>query len=112
MVLESGLLQERADRYELTGPLPPLAIPATLHDSLMARADLTPGPAPVGGGRVLVPAWAAAAGDVPLQACPDPGRGVSVAAQKHAAAVPPAHCRGVGGALSRDRRDPARAAGA
>src|SRR5262249_18430584 len=25
MVLESGLLQEREDRYELTGPLPPLA---------------------------------------------------------------------------------------
>jgi predicted ATPase len=39
MVLESGLLQERADRYELSGPLPPLAIPATLHDSLMARLD-------------------------------------------------------------------------
>jgi class 3 adenylate cyclase/predicted ATPase len=39
MVLESGLLQERGERYELTGPLPPLAIPATLHDSLMARLD-------------------------------------------------------------------------
>jgi TOMM system kinase/cyclase fusion protein len=39
MVLESGLLQERAERYELTNPLPPLAIPATLHDSLMARLD-------------------------------------------------------------------------
>jgi predicted ATPase len=39
MVLESGLLQERAERYELTGPLPALAIPATLHDSLMARLD-------------------------------------------------------------------------
>jgi predicted ATPase len=39
MVLESGLLQARAERYELTGPLPPLAIPATLHDSLMARLD-------------------------------------------------------------------------
>src|SRR5712692_6465820 len=39
MVLESGLLQEREDHYELTGPLPPLAIPATLHDSLMARLD-------------------------------------------------------------------------
>jgi predicted ATPase len=33
------LLQEREERYELTGPLPPLAIPATLHDSLMARLD-------------------------------------------------------------------------
>jgi len=39
MVLESGLLQEQEDRYELTGPLPPLAIPDTLHDSLMARLD-------------------------------------------------------------------------
>jgi predicted ATPase len=39
MVLESGLLQERAERYELTGPLPPLAIPTTLHDSLMDRLD-------------------------------------------------------------------------
>src|SRR5207247_10461586 len=39
MVLESGLLQEREDRYALTGPLLPLAIPTTLHDSLMARLD-------------------------------------------------------------------------
>ncbi len=39
MVLESGLLQEREDRYDLTSPLPPLAIPATLHDSLLARLD-------------------------------------------------------------------------
>jgi class 3 adenylate cyclase/predicted ATPase len=39
MVLESDLLEEREERYALTGPLPPLAIPATLHDSLMARLD-------------------------------------------------------------------------
>jgi TOMM system kinase/cyclase fusion protein len=39
MVLESGLLQEREERYELSGPLPRLAIPTTLHDSLMARLD-------------------------------------------------------------------------
>ncbi len=39
MVLESDLLQEHENRYELTGSLPPLAIPATLHDSLMARLD-------------------------------------------------------------------------
>jgi class 3 adenylate cyclase/predicted ATPase len=38
-VLESGLLREHADHYELTGPLPALAIPATLQDSLMARLD-------------------------------------------------------------------------
>jgi class 3 adenylate cyclase/predicted ATPase len=39
MILESGLVREEADRYRLTGPLPPLAIPATLQDSLMARLD-------------------------------------------------------------------------
>jgi predicted ATPase len=39
MILESGLLQAQEDRYELTGPLPPLAIPTTLHDSLKARLD-------------------------------------------------------------------------
>ena len=38
-VLESGLLRETQEHYELTGPLPPLAIPATLHNSLMARLD-------------------------------------------------------------------------
>ena len=38
-VLELGLLTDAGDHYELTGPLPPLAIPATLHDSLMARLD-------------------------------------------------------------------------
>ncbi len=39
MVLESGLLSEGNDRYELAGPLPPLAIPSTLQDSLTARLD-------------------------------------------------------------------------
>jgi predicted ATPase len=39
MVLESGVLREREDDYELTGPLPPLAIPAMLHDALIARLD-------------------------------------------------------------------------
>src|SRR6266498_2767502 len=39
MVLETDLLREHEDHYELTGPLPPLAIPTTLHDSLMARLD-------------------------------------------------------------------------
>ena len=38
-VLESGLLRDAGDRYELAGPLPPLAIPSSLHDSLMARLD-------------------------------------------------------------------------
>jgi len=39
MVLESGLLTEADGQYRLTGPLPALAIPSTLHDSLMARLD-------------------------------------------------------------------------
>jgi class 3 adenylate cyclase/tetratricopeptide (TPR) repeat protein len=38
-LLESGLLRETTDRYVLHGPLPPLAIPATLHASLVARLD-------------------------------------------------------------------------
>jgi class 3 adenylate cyclase/predicted ATPase len=38
-VLESGLLREEVDRYVLDGPLPPLAIPTSLHGSLMARLD-------------------------------------------------------------------------
>src|SRR5262249_8115369 len=38
-VLEAGILVEDAEGYRLDGPLPPLAIPATLHDSLMARLD-------------------------------------------------------------------------
>src|SRR4029434_1711951 len=39
-VVESGLLTAVNDHYELRGPLPPLAIPATLQDSLMARLDI------------------------------------------------------------------------
>ncbi|MFQ5973543.1 MAG: AAA family ATPase, partial [Alphaproteobacteria bacterium] len=38
-VLETGLLEERGDRYVLDGPLPALAIPTTLEDTLMARLD-------------------------------------------------------------------------
>ncbi|MCP4257774.1 MAG: AAA family ATPase [Planctomycetes bacterium] len=39
MVRDSGLLIEKEERYELSSPLPPLAIPATLQGSLMARLD-------------------------------------------------------------------------
>lgn len=39
MVIESGALREQADRYVLAQPLPPLGIPATLRESLMARLD-------------------------------------------------------------------------
>ena len=38
-VLEAGFLRDAGDHYALEGPLPPLAIPSTLHDSLMARLD-------------------------------------------------------------------------
>jgi predicted ATPase len=38
-LLESGHLHATGDQYVLTGVLPALAIPPTLHDSLMARLD-------------------------------------------------------------------------
>ena len=38
-VLESGLLKEDTDAWRLDGPLPPLAIPSSLHDSFIARLD-------------------------------------------------------------------------
>ena len=37
-VIESGVLREEADAHCLDGPLSALAIPTTLHDSLMARS--------------------------------------------------------------------------
>lgn len=42
MVLESGLVAEKENRYELTRPVTSLAIPDTLYDSLMARLDQFP----------------------------------------------------------------------
>jgi class 3 adenylate cyclase len=38
-VVESSLLRDTAEPYALAGPLPPLAVPATLQDSLLARLD-------------------------------------------------------------------------
>lgn len=38
-ILESNLLREEQGRYVLAGPLPPLAVPTSLQDSLMARLD-------------------------------------------------------------------------
>jgi class 3 adenylate cyclase/tetratricopeptide (TPR) repeat protein len=38
-VIESGLLKEERDHYSMVAPLPALAIPSTLRDSLMARLD-------------------------------------------------------------------------
>jgi predicted ATPase len=38
-LLVEELVREEAERYVLTGPLPLLAIPTTLQDSLMARLD-------------------------------------------------------------------------
>src|SRR5437667_10008638 len=39
MVLESDLVREQDEHYQLAGPLPPFAIPSTLQDSLTARLD-------------------------------------------------------------------------
>jgi predicted ATPase len=41
-LLESGLLREESDGWVLTGPLQEFAIPATLHDSLLARLERLP----------------------------------------------------------------------
>ncbi len=38
-VIESGILSDAGNHFVLSGPLPPFAIPSTLHDSLMARLD-------------------------------------------------------------------------
>jgi class 3 adenylate cyclase/tetratricopeptide (TPR) repeat protein len=38
-VIESGLVRDAGDRWEPEAALRPVAIPATLHDSLMARLD-------------------------------------------------------------------------
>jgi len=41
-LINSGVLRETAERYELDGPLSSVAIPATLQESLMARLDRLP----------------------------------------------------------------------
>ncbi len=138
MVLESGIVREQDGSYALTGPLPPLAIPTTLHDSLMARLDrlatvkevaqmgatlgrefsyelihaVSPGDETnlaastdeAGGSRSALPAGAAAAGTLHLQACLDSGRGLSVVAQEQTAAVSPTDCPRVRRAISGDRK--------
>jgi class 3 adenylate cyclase/predicted ATPase len=38
-VVESGVLDEAGDHYQIMGPLTPLAIPSSLHASLLARLD-------------------------------------------------------------------------
>lgn len=38
-IIDGGILRELEDRYELTGPVPPGLIPATVQDSLMGRID-------------------------------------------------------------------------
>ncbi len=42
VILEADFLRERDGRYELSGPLAGVTIPATLQDSLMARLDRLP----------------------------------------------------------------------
>jgi predicted ATPase len=38
-VIDSGVVAEAGDHYKVTGPLKALAIPTTLHASLLARLD-------------------------------------------------------------------------
>ena len=93
-VLESGLLEDAGDRYELTGPLPPLAIPATLHDSLMARLDrLAPVKevAQIGAviGREFGHELLAAVADLPEASCRPPSTSSSPPSSSSAAARRP-----------------------
>jgi predicted ATPase len=41
-MLDSGLLDDKGEYFELNSPLPPLAIPTSLQDSLTARLDRLP----------------------------------------------------------------------
>ena len=133
-----GLLAEQGDRYELTGPLPPLAIPATLQDSLMARLDrlapvkevaqlgatlgrefsyeLLRAVAPLDEAtlqhalaqlveaELLYQRGVPPAGDLHLQARADPGRGLPVAAEEHAAAAITRALPSAGRTVPRDGR--------
>jgi hypothetical protein len=74
----------------------------------MGREALETRAATVGGGGVPLPARATTAGDVCLQAYADPRSGVSVLAAEHRATVPSADRTGVGGTVTRSRRDPTR----
>ncbi len=79
-ILESGALERGADGWALTGPLPTIRIPATLHDSLMARLDRL-GPARE------VALWASALGrtftpDLLLAVVPNPHAEVEAALEK------------------------------
>lgn len=38
-IVESNVLHDAGDRYELSGPLPPTLVPVSLQDALMARVD-------------------------------------------------------------------------
>ena len=45
--MELGILEERGDHYELSGPIPTDLVPATLQGSLLARLDRLPDAKPV-----------------------------------------------------------------
>ena len=146
MVVESGLLTETNGHYELNGPLPPLAIPSTLQDSLMARLDrlaTTKEIAQLGatlgrefsydllhavslvdetllqqGLSQLVAAELLYQRGIPPQStylfkhALDSRHGISIVTQEHPPTVSPTDCPGVGRPFPRDKRNPARTAGA
>ena len=146
MVLESGLLQEREERYELTGPAAPAGdsrhAPGLAHGAAgsprrgeerwrnwgrrwgasfptsccrpsrpWTRRPLQRGLQQLVEAEFLYQRGRAAPGDLHVQACAHPGRGLSVVAPEHPPAVPSAHCPGVGSPVPGDRRDATRAGG-
>jgi predicted ATPase len=132
-ILEADFLREHDGGYRLTGPLSGMSIPATLQDSLMARLDRLPNIREVAQlGAVLgrefiyemVQAIASidemtlqngldrlVAAELLYQRGRPPRANLSVAAQAHPPAIPPAGSRATGDPLPRNRPDPAGAGG-
>src|SRR5262249_18376731 len=90
----------------------PISLCPATRGGTTRRRSIAPGARAVGARRTALSTGGAAPSHLCLQARPDSGGGVSIAAQEHAGAVPSAYCPGVGRALSRDGGDAARTAGA
>ena len=74
MVLESGLLQEREECYELTGPLPPLSSADISQRRTVNRSSFPPAPTPAAHALSLSPARQVARFDQCEQRCAPPLR--------------------------------------
>src|SRR5206468_5909668 len=92
-VLEAGILVENGQGYRLDGPLPPLAIPATLRDSLMARLDRLAPVKEIGQIGAVSGREFSYSLLLQLQARAGAGRGLREPAQEPPTGPAPTHCR-------------------